>query len=71
MSVDSGNMTSIGFYVRHVILAVALAFILAIAIECVEVGWWHLKRLMGKTASGDQRPLRIWTAPFRRRKPGQ
>jgi hypothetical protein len=71
MSVDSGNMPSIGFYVRHDILAGALAFILMMAIEWVEIGWWHLKRLMGKTAPDDQRPLRIWTARLRRRKPGQ
>jgi hypothetical protein len=71
MSVDSDHVASIGFLIRHGYIAVALAFILAMAIEGLEIGWWYLKRLLGKTAPEDQRPLRIWTAPFPRREPAK
>jgi hypothetical protein len=71
MSVDIDHVASIGFLIRHGFVAVALALILAMDFEGLEIGWWHLKRFTGKTAPEDQRPLRIWTAPFPRRKPGQ
>jgi hypothetical protein len=48
-----------------------LAFLAAMmAAEWMRLGWWHARRLAGKTGPDEERSPRVWTAPVQYRKLG-
>jgi hypothetical protein len=48
----------------------AAVAVVEMAVEWLQIGWWHVRRVVGWTCRDDRPPPRGWTAPQQPRKPG-
>jgi hypothetical protein len=69
---DKALWSKLVVWIAYAPLTILLLAFLAIEMtgEWMRIGWWHARRLVGKTGPDQERPPRVWTAPVQYRKPG-